>query len=76
MISLGLSWVTAVTVTPVICILLLKPAAKVEGEEQADPYGGGLYRGYRGLLATCIRFRGITVAVVLALFAGALWAFQ
>ena len=76
LISLSLSWVTAVTVTPVICILLLKPAAKQEGEEPADPYGGGLYRGYRALLAGCIRFRGVTVAVVLGIFAGSLWAFQ
>ena len=76
LISLSLSWVTAVTVTPVICILLLKPAAPQEGEEQADPYGGGLYRGYRALLAGCIRFRGVTVAVVLGIFACSLWAFQ
>ncbi len=76
LISLGLSWVTAVTVTPVICILFLKPAAKQEGEEQDDPYGGGLYRAYRGFLAASIRFRGLSVAVVLGLFAGSLWAFQ
>jgi len=76
LISLGLSWVTAVTVTPVICILLLKAPEKQQGEEARDPYGGAFYRIYRGFLGGCIRFRGVTVAVVLALFAASLWAFQ
>jgi multidrug efflux pump subunit AcrB len=76
LISLGLSWVTAVTVTPVICIMLLKPKEKKAGEEQADAYGGALYRGYRAFLALCVRFRGVTVAVVLALFGVSLYAFQ
>ncbi|MGI9592351.1 MAG: efflux RND transporter permease subunit, partial [Myxococcota bacterium] len=76
LISLGLSWVTAVTVTPVICIMLLKPGEPKQGEAPADPYGGTFYRAYQAFLAACIRFRAATVAVVLALFATSLWAFQ
>ena len=78
MISLGLSWVTAMTVTPVLCVMFLKPPKQIAGQEpQAakDPYGGALYRGYRALLVGCIRMRWLTVTVVLAIFAAALWGF-
>ena len=43
LISLSLSWVTAVTVTPVLGVMFLKPPKQTEGEAD-DPYGGGLYR--------------------------------
>jgi len=84
-ISLGLSWVTAVTVTPVLCVMFLKAPEKKETESEAEasplgssassPYGGRFYGAYRGLLATCLRFRGLTVGVVAAAFAAALWGF-
>ena len=72
-ISLGLSWLTAVTVTPVLCVMFLKAPEK--GQAESDSYGGRFYGSYRGLLATCIRFRGLTVGVVAAGFAAALWGF-
>ena len=71
-----LSWVTAVTVPPVICVMFLKAPKLKAGEEAKDPYGGLLYSGYRGLLLGCIRFRWLTVAVVLAAFGTSLWGFQ
>jgi multidrug efflux pump subunit AcrB len=73
-ISLGLSWVTAMTVTPVICVMFLKPPEKKDAEA-GDPYGGSFYQGYRGMLAACIRFRGLTVGVVGAVFALAVYGF-
>jgi len=78
-ISLGLSWLTAVTVTPLLCIMFLKPTKAEFGEqaaEQAEPYSGALYTAYRSFLAIAMRFRYITVLVVLGLFAGSLWGFQ
>jgi multidrug efflux pump subunit AcrB len=80
LISLSLSWVTAVTVTPLLGVMFLKPPTEpAQGGEAGawvDPYGGSFYRGYRGLLRTCLRLRWLTVLVVLALFGAALWAFQ
>jgi multidrug efflux pump subunit AcrB len=67
-ISLMLSWVTAVTVTPLLCVLFLKPPAAGKAE-QADAYGGGFYVAYRRVLQLCIRFRYITIAAVIGLFA-------
>ena len=52
-------------------------ADRASGEgEQKDPYDNAFYRGYKAFLAACIKFRWVTVAVVLALFAVSLYAFQ
>ena len=52
--SLGVSWILAVTVTPLLGAMFLKAAPAKSGAK--DPYGGLLYRSYRGLLAACLRF--------------------
>ncbi len=77
LISLTLSWVTAVTCTPLFCktFLKTKPKGTGEGGEQKDPYGSKLYQFYRGLLSISIRFRWITVAVVVGLFVLAMIGF-
>ena len=74
-ISLSLSWVTAMTITPLLGIWFLKPPKPSQGEEEKDPYDNAFYRGYKGLLAVCIRFRWVTVAVVVAVFAVSLYGF-
>ena len=54
-ISLGLSWVLALTVTPLQCMAMLPaPSDQSEGE---DIYGGRFYQGFRGLLSLVIRGR-------------------
>jgi multidrug efflux pump subunit AcrB len=70
-ISLTLSWVTAVTSTPLFCDRFLKVGSRGKTEDSSppnDPYGGKFYRIYRGLLGTCLRLRWITTAVVVGLF--------
>lgn len=74
MVSLLLSWVTAVTVTPLLCVMFLKRPK--EGAAARDPYAGGLFTIYKGLLKACIRMKAITIAVVIGLFVSALWGFQ
>jgi multidrug efflux pump subunit AcrB len=72
MISLLLSWVTAVTVTPLLGVMFLE-----RGQAgAADPYGGALYARYRAFLAFCLRRRGLAVGVVVALFGASLYGFQ
>ena len=74
LVSLLLSWVTAVTVTPLLCIMFLKnPLA---GATAADPYGGAFYELYRELLRVCIRLKVFSLAVVAAMFVASLWGFQ
>ncbi|MGB5261019.1 MAG: efflux RND transporter permease subunit, partial [Gammaproteobacteria bacterium] len=74
MVSLLLSWVTAVTVTPLLCVMFLKKPA--EGAAAEDPYGGGFYAMYKGFLRTCIKMKVVTLAVVVGMFVTALWGFQ
>jgi multidrug efflux pump subunit AcrB len=74
LVSLLLSWVTAVTVTPLLCIMFLKkPAA---GAAAGDPYGGAFYGMYKGLLRLCIRMKAVSLGIVVAMFVASLWGFQ
>ena len=75
LVSLLLSWVTAVTVTPLLCVMFLKAPAGAGDGEQDNPYGGRFYTLYKGFLLGCIRFRWLSVAVVVGLFAVALIGF-
>jgi multidrug efflux pump subunit AcrB len=65
LISLALSWVTAISTTPLLCALLLKPDPSA-GEK--DPYAGVLFKAYRGILATAINHRWVTLGAVVGLF--------
>jgi multidrug efflux pump subunit AcrB len=82
LISLMLSWVTAVTVTPLISKRFLMGKKKAvkneagEGGKKDDPYGGGFYRKYRGVLETAIRRKWATVILIAAVFAVSLYAFS
>lgn len=68
-LSLGLSWVLALTQTPLFGDFLLRAKA-----EPHDPYDNRFYRLFDRLLGGMIRWRWGVVAVVVVLFAGALFA--
>ncbi len=72
-ISLLLSWYTAVTMTPLLCVQFLK--ADKPGEEQADPYAGGVFKAYRSFLSKAIHFRWVTLSIVIAMFISAIIGF-
>lgn len=74
MVSLLLSWVTAVTVTPLLCVMFLK--VPEQPGEQRDPYASGFYLKYKSFLSDCIRRRYLTTAIVAGMFATALWGFS
>jgi multidrug efflux pump subunit AcrB len=73
MVSLLLSWVTAVTITPLLCVMFLKPPE--QNQAQVDPYGSGFYLKYKAILLSCIRKRYLTAVVVVGMFGTALWGF-
>jgi multidrug efflux pump subunit AcrB len=72
MISLLLSWVTAVTVTPLLGVMFLEAPA---GDADADPYDSPFYQRFGGFLRACIRARWATISVVLVVFGTAVWGF-
>jgi len=74
-ISLTLSWVSSITVTPLLSYLMFKPLAAGANAKPADPYGGFFFRSFRSLLQVVLRFRWLTLALMLALFALSLYGF-
>ena len=69
LISLSLSWITAVSTTPLLCALLMKRGtAGSAGEQEKDPYAGVLFTLYRALVASAVNYRWVTLAIVFALF--------
>ena len=73
LISLLLSWFTAVTMTPLLCVQFLK--ADKPGEGNADPYGGFLFVKYRSLLSGAIHARWLTLSLVIVMFATSVFGF-
>ena len=74
-ISLSLSWVTAMTITPLMGIWFLKPPDPAKQKSNGPPKESKFYSGYKRFLALCIRFRWATVGVVLVLFAVSVYGF-
>ncbi len=73
LISLSLSWVTAVTTTPLLCKTFLPSGdstadTSAANESSKNQYGGKIYQIYQTFLSQAIRFRWITIAVVVGLF--------
>lgn len=71
-ISLMLSWILAITVTPLFGSYLLKVGDVGEGE---DPYRSRFYRIYRRLLEGVLRQRALTIAALLAITVSSYWGF-
>ena len=61
--SLLLSWILAITVTPLFGTYLLK--VKPDSAEQ-DPYGGAVYRAYSKVLRGTLRVRTLTIIALIA----------
>ena len=76
LISLGLSWITAVTITPLFGYFFLKSAAPSDIDKAKDPYAGPIYQGYRKILLACMRARGVTIAVLVGMLALSIFAFR
>jgi multidrug efflux pump subunit AcrB len=71
LISLLLSWLTAISTTPLLCSLVLKPGSGgIEGA-----YDGKLFQVYRRLVEQALRYRWVTVGAVIGLFVAALIGF-
>jgi len=74
-ISLTISWISSVTITPLLSFLLFKKVERQDGAEGKDPYSGFFFRTYRGLLTQALRFRWVTVIVCIAAFVTSLAGF-
>ncbi len=73
LISLMLSWLTAITVTPLLCYMFLKADPNTKAD--ADPYAGIVYQSYKRFLLLCLRMRWVAVITVVGLLAVAFMGF-
>lgn len=71
-ISLLVSWLVAVWLTPYYCTLLLNPSKPDPDATKREPF---ILRIYRGCLKSSLRRRRITIGLVVALFASAVASF-
>ena len=77
MISLFLSWITAITLTPFFCDLFFKEKLNTAADAvHEDPYKGFLFVGYKWLLDKAMRFRWLTVVCLVTALVVSGWAFQ
>jgi multidrug efflux pump subunit AcrB len=73
LISLSLSWVSSVTVTPLLSYLMFKPLAGTAST--SDPYSSLPFRLYRQMLVLALRLRWAVVATCVGAFVLALYGF-
>src|SRR5262252_6389020 len=67
LISLSLSWLSSITVTPLMSYLLFRPGAG-GASGSSDAYSGRIFQLYRKLLATALGSRGVVAIISVALF--------
>jgi multidrug efflux pump subunit AcrB len=78
-IALTLSWVSSVTVTPLLATLFFRPivdrAEEADGTRvpgKSDPYGGRLFQAYRRALVLALRYRwAVAIACIIGFLAAA-----
>jgi multidrug efflux pump subunit AcrB len=75
LIALSLSWISSVTVTPLLSYLMFKPVSQKGDTAGSDPYGGFFFRTYRNMLVAALRYRWATIVVAIGLFALAIYGF-
>ncbi|QDF74057.1 MULTISPECIES: efflux RND transporter permease subunit [Shewanella] len=75
LISLFISWITAMTLTPFFCNIMFKDGSQPD-EAAQDPYQGWLFQLYRTTLSLAMRFRALTLLVVIAALVSAVMGFS
>lgn len=75
LIALMISWVLAITLTPLFCYLIFKEPSKGMAGDESNPYQGALFSAYRGLLCKALRHRLISLALALLALIAAIIGF-
>lgn len=77
LISLSLSWLTAVTITPLMTkqFVLNKKDKQPKDGKQKDPYDSKFYKVYRSVLTGAIKARWLSITIVVAMFGASLYGF-
>ena len=76
LISLLLSWVTAITLTPFFASLLFREQPAGNGQVPEEPYQGIIFSLYRRLLGAALRHRPVTLGLLAVLLVAAVVGFS
>lgn len=76
MVSLGLSWVTAMTLTPILAVQFLKPSRKKKGEEQQEEFNSFIYRAYGAALKFALNHRMIVIVTAVVILVSSIMSFK
>jgi len=76
LISLSLSWVASITITPLLSCLMFKPLPAASASATKDPYAGFFFRSYRTLLRLALRLRWAVVIACVAALLASLYGFR
>ena len=74
LVSLMMSWIIAITITPLFCKMFLKAGGQAPGEE-SDPYKGFIFVTYKKFLSLCIRMRWMTILVMVGMLFASIYGF-
>lgn len=77
LISLMLSWFTAISLTPFFASLFFKETVQIEGEEheEKDPYNGMIFVIYKRFLEFCMRYSLATMLILVVALGGSMYGF-
>lgn len=77
LISLMLSWFTAISLTPFFASLFFKETVQKEGEkqEEKDPYNGMIFVIYKRFLEFCMRYSVVTMIILVIALGGSMYGF-
>src|SRR5262249_40809283 len=75
LISLSLSWLSSITITPLLSYMLFNPVAEGTSERK-DPYAGRVFQSYRRFLTTALNARWLVVIIAAGLFVASLLGFR
>ncbi|MEJ2762458.1 efflux RND transporter permease subunit [Photobacterium sp. MCCC 1A19761] len=75
LVSLMLSWFTAISLTPFFGDLFFRQQKSGSSSEDVDPYKGKLFVVYRAFLEWCMRRAWLTVIVLVAMLGVSLYGF-
>ncbi|TLS73751.1 efflux RND transporter permease subunit [Photobacterium damselae] len=75
LISLMLSWFTAISLTPFFADLFFKNVKQDPNAEEVDPYAGKIFVWYRAFLEFCMRRAWLTVITLVLMLGASLYGF-
>ncbi|WP_063707568.1 efflux RND transporter permease subunit [Pseudoalteromonas gelatinilytica] len=75
-ISLLLSWITAITLTPFFADLMFKQATEKQPHHDEDPYQGVIFNVYKGVLHAAMRYRKTTLLLMVIMLVSSVFGFK